>query len=261
MWGVGNYVLTPPSVRPEGVYVATGENVYEVPDWLAETIAAHGRTYADHARRSLDRADTAAEPVARWGAAVPWAAILEPAEWMPVGKADGCGCPMWTAPGVHGNPKSATAHEAGCARWVDAPDPPLHVWTDNPGDPWAARIAATGKPTFSKLQAVALLHYDGKEGAAMDALGIDLTDGDAMVPPGEELPATSGAPPHGTTPGRTAPTTGPRNCPRRSGPRTPSWSTSARSRTTASTPPMPSSVPRCRGCRRTWTRASASTPG
>ncbi|MDY6871287.1 MAG: bifunctional DNA primase/polymerase [Actinomycetota bacterium] len=192
MWGVGNYVLTPPSVRAEGVYAATGQNVYELPDWLAETIAAHGRTYAEHARRSLARADTAAEPVARWGAAVPWAAILEPAGWTPVGKADGCGCPMWTAPGVHGNPKSATAHEPGCARWTDSPDPPLHVWTDNPGDPWAGRIAATGKPTFSKLQAVALLHYDGKEGAAMDALGIDLTDGDEMVPPGEELPADFG---------------------------------------------------------------------
>ncbi|WP_165800793.1 bifunctional DNA primase/polymerase [Mycobacterium kansasii] len=181
MWGVGNYVLTPPSVRAEGVYAATGENVYELPGWLAETIAAHGRTYAEHARRSLDRADTAAGPVARWGAAVPWAAILEPVGWTPVGKADGCGCPMWTAPGVHGNPKSATAHEPGCARWTDSPDPPLHIWTDNPGDPWAGRIAATGKPTFSKLQAVALLHYDGKEGAAMDALGIDLTDGDEMA--------------------------------------------------------------------------------
>lgn len=198
MWGVGNYVLTPPSVRPEGVYAATGENVYELPGWLAETIAAHGRTYAEQARRSLDRADTAAEPVAQWGAAVPWAAILQPAGWTPVGKADGCGCPMWTAPGVHGNPKSATAHEPGCARWTDSPDPPLHVWTDNPGDPWAGRIAATGKPTFSKLQAVALLHYDGKEGAAMDALGIDLTDGDEMVPPGDELPADFGrtAPPN-----------------------------------------------------------------
>lgn len=192
MWGAGSYVLTPPSVRAEGTYTATGEPVYELPDWLAERIAAHGQTYANQAQRSLARADTAADPVARWGAGVGWAAILEPAGWTPVGKADGCGCPTWTAPGIHGNPKSATAHEPGCARWADALDPPLHVWTDNPGDPWAGRIAATGRPTFSKLQAVALLHYDGKEGAAMDALGIDLTNGDEMVPPGEVLPADFG---------------------------------------------------------------------
>lgn len=194
MWGVGNYVLTPPSVRAEGAYTATGEPVYELPAWLAETIAAHGRSYAEAAQLGQARADAADDPVARWGAGMPWSAILEPAGWTLVGKADGCGCPVWTAPGVHGSPKSATAHEPGCARRADSADPPLHIWTDSPGEPWETAIAArpNHSPTFSKLQAVALLHYDGNEGLAMDALGIDLTDIDAMVPPGEELPADFG---------------------------------------------------------------------
>lgn len=181
IWGAGNYVLTPPSVRPEGTYTATGTPVYALPGWLAEAITAHGRSYANAAQLGRARADTADDPVAQWGAGVGWAAILEPAGWMPVGKADGCGCPTWTAPGVHGNPKSATAHEPGCAKWTNSPDPPLYVWTDNPGEPWAGRIAATGKPAFSKLQAVALLHYDGKEGNAMDALGIDTTNTDGKA--------------------------------------------------------------------------------
>ncbi|WP_019969765.1 AAA family ATPase [Mycobacterium sp. 141] len=189
MWGAGNYVLTPPSVRAEGPYTTCGA-VFELPGWLGEAITAHGRAYADHVKCRQGRADTDSDQVARWGAAVSWASILEPAGWTPVGKADGCGCPTWTAPGLHGSPKSATAHGPGCAKWTDSVDPPLHIWTDNPGEPWATRIAATGKPTFSKLQAVALLHFDDQVGDAMTALGIELTDSDALALPAD-LPAPS----------------------------------------------------------------------
>ncbi|BBZ64506.1 bifunctional DNA primase/polymerase [Mycolicibacterium monacense] len=180
IWGTGNYVLTPPSVRPEGTYEATGEPVYELPGWLAEAITTYGQGYVSRATDGHARADTSADPVARWGAGVSWAAILEPAGWVATGKADGCGCPVWTAPGVHGSPKSATAHEPGCPQWTDSPDPPLHIWTDNPGEPFVGHIARRGTATVSKLQAVALLHYDDDMGAAMTAL--DLTpDIDALA--------------------------------------------------------------------------------
>jgi len=190
LWGVGKYVLTPPSVRPEGPYTASGP-VWPLPKWLADRITAHGQARLERARDTQARTDTHADPVARWGLTVPWAAILEPAGWFPTGKADGCGCPTWTAPGTHGSPKSATAHEPGCAQWVAAADPPLHIWTDNPGPPWAGYIATSGKTTLSKLQAVALLHYDDNTGAAMDALGIELTDSDALAVP-DDLPADFG---------------------------------------------------------------------
>lgn len=182
IWGAGNYVLTPPSVRPEGTYEATGEPVYALPGWLAEAIIEYGQGFVSRVTDGHARADTSADPVARWGAGVEWAAILEPAGWTATGKADGCGCPTWTAPGTHASPKSATAHELSCAEWTNSADPPLHVWTDNPGEPWAGHIAArAGKRAISKLQAIALLHYDGKEGEAMDALGIELTDAAEMA--------------------------------------------------------------------------------
>ncbi len=182
IWGAGNYALTPPSVRPEGTYEATGSPVYALPGWLAETITSYGQGYVSRAIDGHARADTSADPVARWGSAVAWAAILEPAGWMATGKADGCGCPTWTGPGTHASSKSATAHELSCAEWTNSADPPLHIWTDNPGEPWESHIAArAGKRTISKLQAVALLHYDSKEGEAMDALGIELTDAAEMA--------------------------------------------------------------------------------
>jgi hypothetical protein len=160
-----------------------------LPPWLADRITAHGQARLERARVTQARTDTHADPVARWGSAVSWAAILEPAGWSATGKADGCGCPTWTAPGDHGSPKSATAHEPGCGQWVTAADPPLHVWTDNPGPPWTTYIANNGRATLSKLQAVALLHYDDNTGAAMDALGIELTDSDALA---VDLPADFG---------------------------------------------------------------------
>lgn len=191
LWGAGKYVLTPPSVRPEGPYTASGP-VWALPEWLADRITAYGQARYERARDTQTRSDTHSDPVARWGLTVPWAAILEPAGWTPTGKADGCGCPTWTAPGPHGSQKSATAHEPGCGEWTAAADPPLHVWTDNPGPPWAGYTAATGKTTFSKLQAVALLHYDDNTGAAMDALGIELTDAHALAV--DDLPADFGSP-------------------------------------------------------------------
>jgi|GEM_PF-5258642 len=185
MWGAGNYVLTPPSVRPEGAYTATGAPVYPLPDWLAEKIATHGTAYIARVEDRQARIDASTDAVAQWGARVRWDAILAPEGWTPTGKADGCGCPTWTAPGPHGDPKSATAHEPGCtnSRWADSVDPPLHIWTDNPGEPWESVIAALGDKgrNRSKLQAVALLYYDDQMGTAMGEIGIERTNSDALA--------------------------------------------------------------------------------
>lgn len=43
----------------------------------------------------------------------------------------------------------------------------MHFWTDNPGEPFE------GLKNVSKLQAVALLHFDGKVGDVMEAYGLD----------------------------------------------------------------------------------------
>lgn len=193
MWGSGNYVLTPPSVRPEGAYTATGAPVYPLPDWLADKINAHGTGYTARAADGQARADASTDPVARWGAGVDWADILAPAGWTPTGKADSCGCPTWTAPGPHGDPKSATAHQAGCSSgpWANSVDPPLHIWTDNPGEPWESVIAELGDKgrNRSKLQAVAMLHYDNETGKAMEAIGVELANSDALA---VDLPADIG---------------------------------------------------------------------
>ena len=79
---------------------------------------------------------------------------------------------MWSAPGNHASPKSATAHDDGCSdgRYNGKA---LHIWTDNPGAPFSTYLEEhQGATTLSLLQAVAYADYDGKVGAAMDALGL-----------------------------------------------------------------------------------------
>ena len=176
MWGPGRYVLTPPSVRPEGAYVATGSAVYDLPGWLCERITEHARLRAERAQRSRDRAADDS-PVAAWGATITWAEILAGTDWWPTGKPDSCGCETWTAPGAHASPKSATAHEPGCAQWVDSPDPPpLYIWTDHDITPFEPYVAKRSSRTVTRLEAVAAIYYDHKIGAAMTAL--DLHDDD-----------------------------------------------------------------------------------
>lgn len=165
MWGPGRYVLTPPSVRAEGPYLAEGE-VHPLPDWLRERIVERAAAAPRVADRSTGRGSVLID---EWSRAVSWAEILGPVGWTPTGRADTCGCETWTAPGEHASPKSATAHEPGCAcDKYDTDNPPLHVWTDHPGEPFASH----GASTLSKLQAVALLDFDNDQAAAMEALGL-----------------------------------------------------------------------------------------
>lgn len=164
------FVLIPPSTRPEGQYKAMGE-VAELPTQLLETILEHDRVHAERAQRVTSTA-LHEGLVAAWGSLVSWAEILEPTGWMNTGKPDNCGCDIWTASGPHSSPKSATAHEPGCTRFSDSPDPPLYIWTDSTDiDPFGSVVADHG-PTLTRLRAVAAIHYNNHLGAAMDALNL-----------------------------------------------------------------------------------------
>lgn len=171
-WGSGRYALLPPSVRAEGGYtMPEGGAVHALPVWLADRITERAPAVRPVADRAVIGSGTTL--VDDWSRAVDWGEILGPLDWTPTGRLDTCGCETWTAPGEHASPKSATGHEPGCAEPRYNPDnPPFHIWTDNPGEPFAAYVAERRTQTLSKLQAVALIDFDNDTGAAMDALGL-----------------------------------------------------------------------------------------
>ncbi|QBI96415.1 RepA-like helicase [Mycobacterium phage Donny] len=190
------YVLIPPSTRPEGAYELVGRD-YELPDWLADKIIEAGTLRAERAERNAEAVNPElATAIDQWAEQTPWAAILEPLGWTPAPRADSCGCEVWTAPGVHASPKSATAHGAGCTagRYTEV-NAPLHIWTDNPAEPFDQWVKDKGTSTISKLQAVALTSFGGKVGAAMDAL--DLTPTGTEVDP--DITPRQPDPDHGMT--------------------------------------------------------------
>jgi hypothetical protein len=169
------YVLIPPSTRPEGAYEQLG-HVYELPPWLADEIIKAGEHRIVRARDNTDGNEdgSLADLVDQWAANVSWASILEPLGWVPAPRADACGCAVWTAPGEHASPKSATAHDPGCSlgRYTET-NAPLHLWTDHDAPPFTDKIGTPGwSATFSKLQAVAAISYKGNVGEAMDDMGI-----------------------------------------------------------------------------------------
>lgn len=172
------YVLIPPSTRPEGAYEQLG-HVYELPPWLGEAIIEAGAHRIERAKLADEKGRTTenaglADLVDAWAVNVSWASILEPLGWTPAPRADSCGCATWTAPGEHASPKSATAHDSGCSagRYTDV-NAPLHLWTDHDAPPFTDGLGEPGwSPTFSKLQAVALISFGGSVGKAMDELGL-----------------------------------------------------------------------------------------
>lgn len=179
--GPGKYVLVPPSVRPEGEYVYGGPVRVWTPDIAATVPAASAQ--ADERHAGTADAGIAAS-VDEWAAATPWNELLERHGWASTGRADGCGCETWTAPGDHASPKSATAHDSGCAIWESDSDPdnrPLRIWTDNPGEELeSVPVSDKGYRTVSKLQFVAAMKYEGDVGAAMAALGIEPEASDGL---------------------------------------------------------------------------------
>lgn len=168
-----HYVLIPPSTRAEGAYELVGRD-YPCPDTLIEAITAYAGAKASRAHNNAAPAtDDLSTAIDDWAETITWAEILEPLGWTPAARPDQCGCEVFTAPGVHASPKSATAHDAGCAlgRYTET-NAPLHIWTDNPGEPFDAYVDEHHTKTLSKLQAVAWAHYGGNIGTAMDALDL-----------------------------------------------------------------------------------------
>lgn len=170
------YVLIPPSTRPEGRYEMLGRD-YPVTDapWLIDTIKEAAARRLERAERRTNGEDSGelATAIDQWAETISWTDILEPLGWSPAPRADSCGCPVWTGPGNHASPKSATAHDTGCTagRYTEV-NAPLHIWTDNPDPPFDTWVAEHNTKTISKLQAVALIHFDGGVGRAMDELGL-----------------------------------------------------------------------------------------
>lgn len=177
----GLQVLVPPSVRKEGAYQLVG-SPRPAPRFLLERIEQETVLRVERERLRLERrADREQsgelDPVDVWAAGMPWSALLEARGWHPTGRVDTCSCPTWTAPGPHGSPKSATAHDEGCAVFDTADGhAPLHVWTDNPPD-----YLVAAPRTITKLTHEAYADHDGQESAAVVALGLAVSDGGPMV--------------------------------------------------------------------------------
>lgn len=197
MWGE-SYVLVPPSVRAEGPYRLVGGET-PAPAWLLEQITEHGRARA--AQEATVRGQAArGGPIDVWSASVDWATLLEPLGWLETSLSEGsCGCPIWTAPGGHASPKSATAHDVACQRFDVAEGwGPLKIWTDHPPE----GLPPEGMVT--KLQFVAAVEHGGDVGAAARALGIERVASAWAVPDGwTQSPKTvarelSGSDPFGT---------------------------------------------------------------
>lgn len=167
------YVLIPPSRRKEGSYELLGHD-YEVPTWLREAIDTHASAKKD--RQSNATVDNElASSIDEWAEKHDWATILEPLGWSRFPRPDACGCDVWTAPGDHASPKSATAHDSGCTlgRYTET-NAPLHIWTDHDIEPFTDAVDKNGNQikTISKLQAVSMADYGSDIGKAMDGLGL-----------------------------------------------------------------------------------------
>lgn len=175
------YVLIPPSVRPEGAYTLSGQD-FPAPAWLLDkvTAAADLRMARTLESRGSDELTTAVD---EWASTIYWSDVLAPAGWVLTARPDNCGCEVWTAPGDHASPKSATAHDMGCTlgRYTEQ-NAPLHIWTDNPGPELEAWMAAHGgSKTLSRLQTVAALEYGGDVGTAMRKLSVVPNDGAGLA--------------------------------------------------------------------------------
>lgn len=112
------------------------------------------------------------EAIERWAWTQAWEQILTPELGWVKQTPDKCGCPIFTAPGPHSSPKSATAHVGSCELGC-SDSGRLHIWTDNPGEAFESYVSG-GKRDFSKLSSLAILHYDGNVGKAMRAVGIEI---------------------------------------------------------------------------------------
>lgn len=177
----GLQVLVPPSVREEGPYAVVGMP-RPAPAWLLQRIETEVVLRTERERLRLERraervSSGEVDPVDAWSAETTWTELLEARGWSATGRVDTCSCPTWTAPGPHGSPKSATAHDEGCVKFdSDDGHAPLHVWTDNPPD-----YLAGAPRTLTKLTHEAYADYEGSESAAVVGLGLAVRENGPMV--------------------------------------------------------------------------------
>jgi Bifunctional DNA primase/polymerase, N-terminal len=174
IWGE-HQVLVPPSAREEGAYVLVG-SIHPMPEWLRDVIVSE--TQAKQERReeaSRRRSLTGPSAIDDWSTETSWSTVMAPDGWIETGLVDTCGCPIYTAPGDHGSPKSATAHEPGCSVYVcERGHGPLHVWTDYPSDAVAAAITQYGTRTLTKIQVLTFTEGEGRMGRTLDHLGVEM---------------------------------------------------------------------------------------
>lgn len=195
------YVLIPPSQRAEGAYfLAAADNPVPFPLWATlEAAAVEGQTRQEKRREYAARAaagelGSLEEQVSNWSRSTPWEDILVPHGWTDTGTVDSCGCDIWTAPGAHSSPKSATAHGTACTQpRVDVLNPPLHIWTDNPGPGLEDYVAQRGSKTISKLNTWAYLEHGGSVAQALTAAGIDQDPTGVQFSPEELVAAGTSA--------------------------------------------------------------------
>lgn len=171
-------VLVPPSSRPEGTYRLVSAPM-PLPGWLRALIVEQASQRLAQRSESVKRALSSDSSIDRWAATAAWGDLLEPDGWTDTGLIDNCGCPVWTAPGGHASPKSATAHDHGCDRYdTIGGHAPLHVWTDNPPEWVADALSAKGTSTITKLTYLAYRFHGGDNKVAVRELGIGADDDD-----------------------------------------------------------------------------------
>lgn len=194
----GRYLMIPPSVRAEGAYRWTGMDVV-APEWLVDMILHRGAEAALALERSRQSREDDPEfhgGIDEWAESVSWDDILSPAGWVATMDNDTCSCAIWTAPGEHYSPKSATAHEGSCALGrYSVVNAPLHVWTDHTDPSMDAWLQDQNTKTVTKLQAYAVYRHDGDVSAACRALGLSSpTDGGGVALSAADLGLTDDPP-------------------------------------------------------------------
>lgn len=209
------YVVTAPSMRAEGSYELVG-GVYDAPPTLVDLVTerASKRAFKDNASDSgLSEAKVVEaevvedNPIDQWARQFTWDYVLPQYGWSPTGQTDSCGCPIFTAPGNHASPKSATAHQCGCSEYdTSAGHGPVHIWTDNPPPQLAEWIDKTGSRTLSMVQFAAAMEAGGDVRTLLHSVNVPLPDNaDWAAAPGQKLAgglvpaATSSAPVPATT--------------------------------------------------------------
>lgn len=191
-------VLVPPSSRPEGTYRLVGQP-RPLPEWLHAFIVEQASQRLTQRSESVKRALGSDSSIDRWAATAAWGDLLEPDGWTDTGLIDNCGCPVWTAPGTHASPKSATAHDHGCDRYdTIGGHAPLHVWTDNPPEWVADALSAKGTNTITKLTYLAYRFHGGDNKVAVRELGIGVDEDDPFFGSSgstADVPSSSKSPP------------------------------------------------------------------